>query len=140
MPRHCFTYGSLMCDDIMAAVCGTAYPGQPARLAGHVRHPVQDEAYPGMVPGPGTVVGVLYRNVDDAALAQLDRFEGPYYERRTVTVTLDDGSPVEAETYLFRPQYAHLLQPGEWDVAAFLVRGKADFTARYVGYSRIESA
>ena len=24
MSDHCFTYGSLMCEDIMGAVCGTA--------------------------------------------------------------------------------------------------------------------
>lgn len=140
MPRHCFTYGSLMCDDIMAAVCGARFAWQPARLAGHARHPVRNEAYPGMVAAAdGTVNGVLYLDVDDAALARLDRFEGPQYERRTVTVALADGSAAAAETYVFRADHAHLLLPGPWDFVAFLTGGKEGFTARYVGYARIEA-
>jgi hypothetical protein len=37
MPDHCFTYGSLMCDDIMGAVCAArapaCRPGSPASAA-----------------------------------------------------------------------------------------------------------
>ena len=32
MSAHCFTYGSLMCDDIMAKVAGTPLAATPARL------------------------------------------------------------------------------------------------------------
>ena len=61
MSDRLFVYGSLMCEDIMASVSGLTVPGVPAVLEDHVRHPVRDETYPGMVPRPGEqVAGVLY--------------------------------------------------------------------------------
>lgn len=139
MTRHCFTYGSLMCEEIMFAVCGAAAASTPATLAGYRRHPVADEAYPGMVPAADAhVEGVLYRDLTPAAIARLDAFEGPQYRRDTVSVRLADGSTVvDAETYVFRPEFAHLLLPGDWDFEHFLRHGRAAFEARYVGYARI---
>ena len=57
MPDHCFTYGSLMCDDIMGAVCAAApLSPLPARLAGFRRAPVIGVEYPGMVPAADGLV------------------------------------------------------------------------------------
>ncbi len=54
MTDHCFTYGSLMCEDIMGAVCATApLTPVPARLEGFRRAPVLGAEYPGMVPAAG---------------------------------------------------------------------------------------
>ncbi|ANQ86015.1 putative AIG2-like protein [Azoarcus olearius] len=133
MRRHCFTYGSLMCADIMAAVCGVEPAGEPATLADHRRHPVRGEAYPGMVPAAGAEVsGVLYRHLPPDALARLDAFEGPQYVRVTVRVRLPDGAAVEADTYMFRPEHADELLPGEWDFDRFLREGKARFQHQYM--------
>lgn len=138
MGRHCFTYGSLMCADIMTAVCGMELAAEPATLAGYRRHPVRDEAYPGMRPTPGhAVAGVLYRDAPPAAIERLDAFEGPQYERVTVGVRLADGNAIEADTYVFRPEYAGLLLPGDWDFDRFLREGKPRFERLYVGYDRI---
>ncbi len=138
MTRHCFTYGSLMCEEIMFAVCGAPAAAAPATLVGYRRHPVAGEAYPGMLPTAGAQVdGVLYRDLTPAALARLDAFEGPQYRRETVSVRLADGSTVEAETYVFRAEFADLLRPGDWDFDDFLRHGRAAFEARYVGYARI---
>jgi gamma-glutamylcyclotransferase (GGCT)/AIG2-like uncharacterized protein YtfP len=135
---HCFTYGSLMCADIMASVCGQAFAAEDAVLDGHTRHPVQGEAYPGMVRSAnGQVAGRLYLDLDALALHRLDAFEGEMYERRAVQVRLADGRLVAAQTYLFRAAFAHLLQPGEWDFERFLATGKAGFQARYVGFERL---
>lgn len=138
MHRHCFTYGSLMCEDIMSAVCGLPLAGEAAVLDGHRRHPVRGEDYPGMIPMPGhAVAGVLYRDVPPAALARLDAFEGPQYERRSVLVSLADGSRIEADTYVFRAERAAELQPGDWDFERFLREGKPRFERQYVGYERL---
>lgn len=139
MSRHCFTYGSLMCEDIMRAVTGFALAGTPAELADHARHPVAGEAYPGMRPAPGgRVQGVLYRDLPRIAFARLDAFEGEQYTREEAAVALPDGRRVAAFTYVFKPQYASLLLPGDWDFEAFLKDGKRIFEARYLGFSRIE--
>ncbi|MBL8437543.1 MAG: gamma-glutamylcyclotransferase [Zoogloeaceae bacterium] len=141
MRLHCFTYGSLMCDDIMSAVCGLErgrLVGEPAWLADFSRHPVRGEAYPGMVPAPsGAVEGVLYRGLPAAAWPRLDEFEGAQYERQAVRIRTASGEPLEAETYVFRPEFAHLLLPGDWDFDAFLREGKARFMAGYLGFDRL---
>jgi len=138
MPRHCFTYGSLMCEDIMRAVSGHEGVHEPAELAGYSRHPVTGEDYPGIRPqAGGRVVGVLYRDLPAAAFERLDAFEGSQYLRRTTRIALRDATEVAAETYVFRPEFGHLLGAGDWDFEAFLRHGKRRFEARYVGYARI---
>jgi gamma-glutamylcyclotransferase (GGCT)/AIG2-like uncharacterized protein YtfP len=139
MPDHCFTYGSLMCEDIMARVSGVMLREEPALLPDHARHPVQGEDYPGMVPATGLAVsGILYRNLPTSAWPRLDEFEGGMYERRQVSVQLGNGEKVEAWTYLFRPDLAHLLLPGEWDFQRFLAEGKARFARHYLGFGLLE--
>ncbi len=133
---HCFTYGSLMWADIMARVCGREFASEPAALAGHARHPVRGEDYPGLRPAPGGLVpGRLYRDVDAAAWARLDAFEGPEYERVDVVVALADGGTLPAQVYRFRTEFAQRLLPGDWDVAAFEREGRARFVAGYRGFS-----
>ncbi|NMG35803.1 gamma-glutamylcyclotransferase [Azoarcus sp. TTM-91] len=138
MSRHCFTYGSLMCTDIMFGVAGLALQHEAAILRGHRRHPVRGEAYPGMVPAAGAqVAGVLYRDVPPAALVRLDAFEGEQYLRLTVKVELASGRIEDADTYVFRPEFAHLLVAGEWDFDSFLGEGKQRFERQYLGFGRV---
>lgn len=77
MPDHCFTYGSLMCDDIMGAVCAAApLSPLPARLAGFRRAPVIGVEYPGMVPAAGHAVeGVLYLDLGTLVFVALEGVE-----------------------------------------------------------------
>ena len=133
--RHCFTYGSLMWADIMARVCGCAFASEPASLAGHRRHPVRGEDYPGLQAAPGGLVpGRLYRDVDAQAWARLDAFEGEEYERVGVVVALADGRTLPAQVYRFRAGFTHRLVPGDWDAEAFAREGRARFIARYAGF------
>jgi gamma-glutamylcyclotransferase (GGCT)/AIG2-like uncharacterized protein YtfP len=119
----------------MARVCGREFASEPASLAGHSRHPVRGQDYPGLQPAPeGCVAGRLYRDVDAAAWARLDAFEGEEYERVEVPVALADGRSETAWVYRFRPAFAERLLPGAWDADAFEREGHARFTARYVGF------
>ncbi|NCT82532.1 MAG: gamma-glutamylcyclotransferase [Comamonadaceae bacterium] len=141
MTRHCFTYGSLMWADIMARVCGREFASEPASLAEHARHPVAGQDYPGLRPAPGGLVaGRLYRDVDAAAWARLDAFEGQEYERVRVDVSLAGGATAPAWVYRFRAEFATRLLPGDWDVAAFEREGRARFTARYAGFDALPRA
>lgn len=122
-----------MCEDIMAAVTGVHYSYQTATLAGYRRGPVTGETYPGIVPSEKDVVeGVLYRDVSDAACAQLDAFEGAEYRRVAVQVCLADGRCESAWAYVFKPEFADRLGAGEWDFEYFLQTGKSGFEKQYL--------
>lgn len=121
----------------MAGVCGHAGAGEPAVLAGFSRHPVRDEHYPGIRPRSGAKVsGVVYRDLAPDALAQLDSFEGVQYHRTTVRVHVADGQEIAADTYVFKPEFAHLLLPGDWSFEQFIKTGKRHFISAYPGFSR----
>ncbi len=133
---HLFTYGTLMCDDIMREVSSCSLRHAAATLARYGRKPVRGEEYPGLVPdSAGCVDGVIYWDVPDAAWERLDRFEGEMYERWTGRVMLADGRLAAAETYVVRPRYRDHLIDAEWDFAAFLRRGKERFENGYQGYA-----
>jgi gamma-glutamylcyclotransferase (GGCT)/AIG2-like uncharacterized protein YtfP len=135
---HAFTYGSLMWADIMARVCGREFAAEPASLAGHRRHPVRGQDYPGLRLAEGhAVAGRLYRDVDAEAWARLDLFEGPDYERVEVVVALADGSLLPAQVYRFRCSAAGGLLAHDWDVDAFEREGRQRFIARYVGFDAV---
>ena len=136
----CFTYGSLMCDDIMSAVAGVRASACTATLHGYCRHPVIGTAYPGIVARAGhRVQGVLYRDLPASAWPRLDRFEGEEYERRVVAVALADGTVAHAWTYVFRAELGARLGQGEWDFDRFLREGKARFTAQYIGFDTLRN-
>lgn len=141
---HCFTYGSLMCQEIMNQVCGASFDSVNAKVFGFSRHCVQGEHYPGMVAcsevsAVSLVEGMLYLNVSPMALKRLDDFEGDMYHRQTVEVLIDDGSKVFAQTYVIRPEFIHVLDDKAWSFEHFLKYGKADFQEAYQGYQSIES-
>ena len=139
MTDHCFTYGSLMCEDIMGAVCATApLTPVPARLEGFRRAPVLGVEYPGMVPAAGQAVeGVVYLGLPASAWPRLDAFEGDEYQRSEVEVELADGRRLMAWAYVFKPEHAARLGEGDWDFARFLATGKARFEALYMGFDTL---
>lgn len=137
MSNHCFTYGTLMCADIMARVCGVSL-SEPADVHGFSRHPVRDADYPGIVPQPGgRVAGRLYRDLPEAAWARLDAFEGEMYARQRVSVQPVIGPPLDAWAYIVKPEFSSHLENGDWDYNAFLTDGKARFEARYLGFGTL---
>jgi gamma-glutamylcyclotransferase (GGCT)/AIG2-like uncharacterized protein YtfP len=134
----CFTYGSLMDEDIMSAVAGVRAAPCSATLDGYRRHPVIGAEYPGMVARAGHQVrGVLYLDLPPAAWPRLDRFEGEEYERRIVEVVLADGTVTRAWTYVFRDELASRLGDGDWDFARFLLEGKTRFVSGYPGFDTL---
>lgn len=134
----CFAYGSLMCDDIMTAVCGTRSTRRPATLHGYRRRAVVGATYPGVEPNADhRVQGVLYLELPDSAWPRLDGFEGEEYERRIVDVERADGARTQAWTYVFRARFAHRLAAGGWDFERFLREGKARFVAEYIGFDKL---
>lgn len=130
--NHCFTYGSLMCEDIFAAVTGLDTRGVDARLDGYSRHPVIGTDYPAIrLTAAASVPGRLYFDLTPGAIERLDRFEGDEYRREVVKITLADGSHCDAWVYVFDTTQHHRLGEAAWDFDRFLRTGKARFMQRH---------
>lgn len=119
--KRIFVYGTLQFPAIAAAVTGRRLEGRAATLDGYARFQVRDAPYPGITPRAGArVAGLVYDDVDAAALARIDDFEGEMYRREAVTVVLADGSgELMAETYVMRPRWRSALGGADWDADAF---------------------
>jgi gamma-glutamylcyclotransferase (GGCT)/AIG2-like uncharacterized protein YtfP len=140
-PTHgdLFTYGSLMCEDIMASVVGAPLRFTPALLPGYRRFLVRDEQYPGVIAVEGgSVAGMVYHEIAPEGWSRLDRFEGELYDRVPVTVRYDSGVEAQVYCYVFRSQYQHRLTAIPWDYDAFLRSGKHIFQSQYSGFKVIE--
>lgn len=133
-----FTYGSLMCADIMTAVAGAPLACTPAMLPGYRRFLVSNEQYPGVIADEtGTVPGIVYHALTPEHWSRLDVFEGVCYDRRLVTVRSAQAPEAQVYCYVFRPECHHLLTTIEWDYAAFLRSGKQIFQSRYCGFKTL---
>lgn len=133
-----FAYGSLMCQDIMDAVVGSALTSTPARLHGFRRYAMRDELYPGVIASvSGSVEGKVYHRVSLKHWERLDRFEGEMYDRKPVTVQYEDGTQALAYCYLIRAEYLHRLSTAEWNYAVFLREGKQAFKRQYCGFANL---
>ena len=138
MMRRLFTYGSLMCSDIMLSVAGACRHVGPAVLSGFARFRVLHETYPAILPREDAAVeGVLYDEIDARAFARLDAFEGEMYSRETVSVCIRANDFRRAYTYVLRPEFLHFATKETWSFDEFLRTGKAAFTEAYVGYSKL---
>jgi len=133
-----FTYGSLMCSDIMYKVAGCRFESDQAILNDFYRSKIQNEEYPGIVPQSGSKVsGVLYLALSPEALQRLDLFEGELYQRQEVGVLSENHGRVRAMTYVIKPGYGDLLTGETWSFNHFLAVGKKKFQASYLGFQGI---
>ena len=136
-----FAYGTLMDPEIMARVSGLRPRSENAALDGYVRKAVRGEVYPAITPRKGARVrGVLYFDLSPEAVERLDRFEGPMYRRRAVTVTAEAAGSEEtaAETYVIAPENLDRLSDEDWRFDEFLKNGKGRFQRSYEGYGKLE--
>lgn len=118
MSQHVFTYGSLMFAPVWERVVSGRYRSLAAELSGYRRLAIVGESYPGIVDAkPGKVAGVLYCDVSAADLQALDDFEGSDYRRCSVAVTMPDGMPILAQTYVYLLPLR--LATHDWDPGAF---------------------
>jgi gamma-glutamylcyclotransferase (GGCT)/AIG2-like uncharacterized protein YtfP len=130
-----FTYGSLMCSDIMFKVADCQLDYCQAVLNNFFRSKMHGREYPGIVAQPETeVAGILYRNLTPDALTRLDAFEGKMYQRQQVEVMTKEQGLTMAMTYVIKPRYRDQLTDEEWDFSYFLAFGKKKFEKTYFGF------
>lgn len=127
-----FVYGTLMCPDVMQALLHKRFTGEPATLSNYRRRRVRGQHYPAIVPAPNEEVhGLLYDDISASQWRTLDAFEGDYYRRVAVTVTLSNNGRASAQTYVMRPQYRKRLSANDWQLAVFEKRYKTAVITRY---------
>lgn len=125
--ENLFTYGTLMCEEIIEAVCGYRMPRVGGVLEGFRRRAVKGELYPAILARAGeSTQGQVYLGVPDTAWVSLDRYEGEMYRRvkMKMKVRAGAGQPLYAWAYVLRPQYQHQLAEYDWDFSDFLQNGK----------------
>jgi len=133
-----FTYGSLMCSDIMYQVAACHANFVYATLKDFKRSTIRGEEYPGIVAHPGTEVeGVLYLDLPPRAIDRLDSFEGEQYSRQEVEVTTAQLVPYTAMVYVVKPEHCYLLTGKPWSYEHFLAVGKTKFLEAYLGFRKI---
>jgi len=133
-----FTYGSLMCEDIMSMVVGRTLSYCKAVLPDYLRYKIRNEQYPGVIQVSGGLVeGVVYQGIETRQWERLDRFEGDIYSRCRVLITYPAGSEDMVGCYVVKPEHRHMLTEEAWDFETFLRRGKSIFQTRFMGFKDI---
>jgi gamma-glutamylcyclotransferase (GGCT)/AIG2-like uncharacterized protein YtfP len=135
-----FTYGTLMFPEVWRAVVGREFASVPGTAAGYAVYRVHGAEFPGITAAGEheRVRGVVYLDVDAAAVARLDRFEDDFYERRTLWIDCDDAQRRAAEAYVVPAERRAVLSDERWDRDAFVARGHlAEFIERFAGFSRL---
>lgn len=132
-----FVYGTLLLPELQRRVTGRTFEADPARVVGFDRRRVHGETYPSLVPAVDRWVdGALLRDVDDAALARLDVYEGDAYERIMVRVCVADGTSVDAWLWLLRASEQQRISDEPWDLAVFVARDLERFESEYEGFGQ----
>ena len=137
MSKRLFVYGSLLNDEVTDALLGAPLSRQPATLHGYQRVVVKGESYPGIfVDESACVEGQVITGLTAEQWQQLDTFEGEYYARETVTVTLATGVAIACDVYVIKPEYVDKLSSEPWSNRHFRETLMNQFVAGYSGYSR----
>lgn len=130
-----FVYGTLQDGRVIRAVTGKVFPAEAAVLHGYCRYRVKDADYPGICPdASASVDGLLLHEIDDAALLALDAFEGEYYDRREVDVTVTSGLVHRCTCYVIHADWRHLLTAEAWTLEEFQRSGYQRFRDTYPNF------
>ena len=122
-----FVYGTLQHPPLLQHLLGRTPDLVPATVHGWRAAALRGRVYPGLVPGPGRSAAGHLIEVDDDELAVLDRFEGPQYERTTVT-----AGGAEVWAWRLRDEHVGLCVEQDWDLARFV----AEDAVVFLGSSR----
>jgi len=130
MPRL-FSYGTMMCPEIIEKLAGKSLVGVPGRVKNHRVLCVRGELYPGMVQGSGGEVEGLVYTFSSYLWPGFDAFEGEEYLRKPVRVRYSNGKRELVQAYVFRPEYRSRLTRKPWDAEAFARDGLQPFMAAH---------
>ncbi len=133
MRHDLFCYGTLQIPAVIQAVVGRRFRGRRATLPGYGAFQVRQAEYPGLGPAPGlNATGQVYFDLTSRELSILDRFEGPLYQRRRLTIRTCDGRRRGVWGYVVKPAHRRRLSPTLWNRHDFMRRHYHRFMQRFV--------
>jgi gamma-glutamylcyclotransferase (GGCT)/AIG2-like uncharacterized protein YtfP len=114
---HLFTYGTLMFPEVWRRIAVREVVSERALLNGFAIYRVKDAIIPGIVRAQDgdCVEGVLYRNLDEEMLFELDAYESEFYSRELVKVITDNGQTVDCQAYVVPDNRRDMLTDERWD-------------------------
>ncbi len=97
------------------------FRSQPATLNGFTVFRLCDSVLPGLVKTNDSdqAKGLVYLDVDEEALFELDAYESDLYERITVEATTAEGQAIECQAYVIPKSHHKALTNELWDAAWF---------------------
>ncbi len=118
---HLFTYGTLMFPEVWQRISIGSFPAQPAVLRGYSMYRVKDAVYPGIICGEtdSEVRGMLYTDLDEDTLFELDTYESSFYVRLPVRAITASGQDLECHAYVVPSSRRDLLTSEPWDAEWF---------------------
>lgn len=129
-----FVYGSLMYEEVWGHLIKGKFDRVQAELEGFKRVNITGETYPGIRKEKGSKVeGVLVAGLNSGHFRRLDKFEGKFYKRKTVTVLTKMQTEYKCEVYLFKNEYKHLLSNTDWCCEKFREKYLQRFLSSYAG-------
>jgi len=126
-----------MIPSVIHVVTASNFCSQKAILRDYARFRVKGESYPGVIPVTDAITqGIVYFNVDELSLGQLDKFEGDLYERIRVRVENREKEMIDAQAYVIRSKYLGYLSRDAWDVGDFIKKDLKMFLMTYSGFPK----
>lgn len=118
---HLFTYGTLMFPEVWRRIALREAVSERASLSGFAIYRVKDSIIPGIVQTQDgdCVEGVLYWNLDEEMLFELDAYESEFYSREPVKVTTNSGQTVDCQAYIVPADRHDMLSDERWDADWF---------------------
>jgi gamma-glutamylcyclotransferase (GGCT)/AIG2-like uncharacterized protein YtfP len=132
-----FTYGTLMFSPVWDTVVKANYRAASATLRGYSRRKISNAIYPvAFQADPQDFIqGIVYYDIEPADIKRLDEFEGAYYMRTSIRAELKEHPAVEADAYIIKPRYQHLISSQEWNPHDFQQRCLSEFMSAYEGFT-----
>jgi len=112
-----FTYGTLMFPEVWKRISVGQLPSEPATLHGYACYRVRDAVYPGIIQSEenSLVPGLVYRDLDEETLFELDTYESDFYKRLPVQVVTEDGEKIDCQAYVVPELRREMLTDEPWD-------------------------
>ena len=123
-----FVYGSLVFSEVMQGVVGRQFIFREGLVRGYARFKLRDEPQAAVIPFPDTSTkGIVYVELDKAAVRRLDAFVGKIFDRVEVNVETGNDEWVEAETHVLKVKERKRLSAKPWDENEFRQKHLAKF-------------